>query len=64
MKLLRWDADYDYLRADYFADYCQEDYEDEKEVIVRESFKKQAKKNFTLFRNKLLIRKNLDFKLL
>ena len=52
MQLFRWDADYDYLRADYFADYGQEDYEDEKEVIVRESFKKQAKKNFTSFRNK------------
>ena len=52
MQLFRWDADYDYLRADYFADYGQEDYEDEKEVIVRTSFKKQAKKNFTSFRNK------------
>ena len=52
MHLFMWDADYDYLRADYFADYGQEDYEDEKEVIVREPFKKQVKKNFTSFRNK------------
>merc|ERR1719483_369800 len=48
----RWDADYDYLRADYFADYGAEDYEDNKEVIVREKVKKHNKKNFTSHRNK------------
>ena len=49
--LIRWDADYDYLRSDYFADYGADDYEEEKEVIVKDTFEKQNKENSTSFKN-------------
>ena len=52
IKILnRWDEDYDYLRSDYFADYGADDYEEEKEVIVKDAFEKHNKENFTSFMN-------------
>ena len=45
----RWDADYGYLRADYVADYGDEEYGEQKEVIARDTDRKHVRKNFTSF---------------
>jgi|ERR1711915_197270 len=47
----RWDADYDYLRSDYFADYSYYDYEEpQNDVIVRKDDKnrKKSRRNTTI----------------
>ena len=37
--------------SDCFADYGADDYDEENEVIVRDTFEKHSKENFTDFMN-------------